>query len=256
MAAFAEGRPAKLPRRELKLPEMIEALRQLRTKKPADNQMVSLREQDLDLLITKARSVFADQPMLLELDPPMQAAIGRPRARSTARAPRLRILEYGGDPGQRNYLFLGDYVDRGKNSIECVSLLFAYKVLHPENFFLLRGNHECVPGLQSGLCRLGAFAERRAEASINRIYGFFDECNRRYTVKLWKTFGDAFNWMPVCASIDDRILCMHGYEAFSVLRMSGKLGFWSISCGRIQTQALSFGRTMIEESPSPLAQRF
>ncbi|CAK8989945.1 unnamed protein product [Durusdinium trenchii] len=186
MAAFAEGRPAKLPRRELKLPEMIEALRQLRTKKPADNQMVSLREQDLDLLITKARSVFADQPMLLELDPPMQV-VGDVHGQYFD---LLRILEYGGDPGQRNYLFLGDYVDRGKNSIECVSLLFAYKVLHPENFFLLRGNHEC--------------------ASINRIYGFFDECNRRYTVKLWKTFGDAFNWMPVCASIDDRILCMHG----------------------------------------------
>ncbi|CAE8688811.1 unnamed protein product [Polarella glacialis] len=60
----------------------------------------------------------------------------------------------------------------------------------PENFFLLRGNHEC--------------------ASINRIYGFFDECKRRYSVKLWKLFGDAFNMMPVAAVVDERILCMHG----------------------------------------------
>lgn len=112
--------------------------------------------------------------------------------------------------------------DRGRKTLDSENP----QVLHPENFFLLRGNHECVPGLQSGLCRLGAFAERRAEASINRIYGaelgggrslrpvtsphratwakpgFFDECNRRYTVKLWKTFGDAFNWMPVgCRSV-------------------------------------------------------
>merc|ERR1719174_752910 len=61
---------------------------------------------------------------------------------------------------------------------------------YPENFFILRGNHEC--------------------ASINRLYGFFDECKRRYSVKLWKTFGDVFNNMPVCALVDDRILCMHG----------------------------------------------
>lgn len=102
----------------------------------------------------------------------------------------LRLFEYGGLPPAANYLFLGDYVDRGKQSIETICLLLAYKIKYKENFFLLRGNHEC--------------------ASINRIYGFYDECKRRFNVRLWKTFTDCFNCLPVAALIDEKILCMHG----------------------------------------------
>lgn len=93
-------------------------------------------------------------------------------------------------PPQSNYLFLGDYVDRGKQSLETICLLLAYKIKYPENFFLLRGNHEC--------------------ASINRIYGFYDECKRRFNVRLWKIFTECFNCLPVAALIDEKILCMHG----------------------------------------------
>ena len=80
----------------------------------------------------------------------------------------LRLFEYGGFPPEANYLFLGDYVDRGKNSLETIILLLAYKVKFKENFFLLRGNHEC--------------------GQINRIYGFYDECKRRYSIRMWKEF--------------------------------------------------------------------
>jgi serine/threonine-protein phosphatase PP1 catalytic subunit len=85
---------------------------------------------------------------------------------------------------------MGDYVDRGKQSLETIALLFCYKVKYPENFFLVRGNHET--------------------AAISRVYGFYDECKRRYNVKLWKLFCDCFNYFPVAALIDDKIICMHG----------------------------------------------
>lgn len=65
-----------------------------------------------------------------------------------------------------------------------MSTVDGMQVKYPENFFLLRGNHEC--------------------ASINRIYGFYDECKRRYNVRLWKTFTDCFNCLPVAALVDEK----------------------------------------------------
>jgi len=102
----------------------------------------------------------------------------------------LRLFEHGGPPPGTNYLWLGDYVDRGRKSIETIILLLAYKVKYPNNFFLLRGNHEA--------------------ASINKVFGFYDECKRKFNIKMWKRFQDVFNCMSITALIDGKILCMHG----------------------------------------------
>lgn len=126
------------------------------------------------------------QPILLELETPLKIC-GDIHGQYYD---LLRLFEYGGYPPESNYLFLGDYVDRGKQSLECICLLLAYKIKFPENFFITRGNHEC--------------------ASINSLYGFYDECKRRYSVNLWKTFINCFNCLPVAALLDEKILCMHG----------------------------------------------
>ncbi|KAJ8438917.1 hypothetical protein Cgig2_007762 [Carnegiea gigantea] len=149
-------------------------------------KQVQLFESDIRQLCAASRDIFLGQPNLLELEAPIKICGDIHGQYSDL----LRLFEYGGLPPKSNYLFLGDYVDRGKQSLETICLLLAYKIKYPENFFLLRGNHEC--------------------ASVNRIYGFYDECKRRFNVRLWKVFTDCFNCLPVAALIDERILCMHG----------------------------------------------
>lgn len=133
---------------------------------------VQMTEQEVRGLCLKSREIFLQQPILLELEAPLSICGKRLFCHLFTKPPvpsvtnnishffkgdihgqytdLLRLFEYGGYP-PTNYLFLGDYVDRGKQSLETICLLLCYKIKYPENFFLLRGNHEC--------------------ASINRIYG-------------------------------------------------------------------------------------
>jgi serine/threonine-protein phosphatase PP1 catalytic subunit len=148
--------------------------------------LANLTENEIKLLCQRVRPILLAQPMLLELEAPLKIC-GDIHGQFTD---LLRLFEYGGFPPESNYLFLGDYVDRGKQSLETVCLLICYKIMYPENFFILRGNHE--------------------SAGINRIYGFYDECKRRYSIRLWKVFSDVFNCLPVSAIVDEKILCMHG----------------------------------------------
>ncbi|ORY53406.1 Metallo-dependent phosphatase [Rhizoclosmatium globosum] len=101
----------------------------------------------------------------------------------------LRIFDRCGYPPAANYLFLGDYVDRGKFSLETILLLFCYKLKYPLNFFILRGNHEC--------------------ASVT------ERCN----LKIWKVFTDVFNTLPIAAIVAGKIFCVHGGLSPSLISM-------------------------------------
>ena len=169
---------------DLDVDSIIERLLEVRGSRPG--KPVNLAEHEVRGLCLKAREIFMSQPVLLELEAPIKIC-GDIHGQYYD---LLRLFEYGLFPPESNYLFLGDYVDRGKQSLETICLLLSFKIKFPENFFILRGNHEC--------------------ASINRIYGFYDECKRRYNVKIWKTFTDCFNCLPVAAIIDEKIFCMHG----------------------------------------------
>ncbi|KAF8385320.1 gsp-4 [Pristionchus pacificus] len=147
----------------------------------------AVSEQDLIMCCSAVKAVFASQSTLVEIDPPV-VVCGDIHGQY---ADLLRIFDKEGFPPDSNYLFLGDYVDRGRQNIETIILMFCYKIKYPENFFMLRGNHECP--------------------AINRVYGFYEECNRRYkSTRLWQIFNDTFNWMPLTALTGGRILSMHG----------------------------------------------
>ena len=166
------------------LDNIIEKLLSQKLKK--SSKPISLDYTEIKYLCIKVRQILISQPVFLELESPINIC-GDTHGQFTD---LLKLFDSGGFPPSQNYLFLGDYVDRGKQSIETICLLFAYKIKFEENFFLLRGNHEC--------------------ASINRIYGFYDECKKRYSIKLWKIFIDCFNCLPISTLIDDKILLMHG----------------------------------------------
>ena len=141
---------------------------------------------DVTKLCNKVLQIFKDQPILLELRPPLTIC-GDVHGQYHD---LLRLFHRCGPPPKTNYLFLGDYVDRGVQSIDTICLLFAYKIRYPENFFLLRGNHEC--------------------SYINREFGFYDECIQQFNIKIWQLFCNVFNYLPVAAIVDDKIFCVHG----------------------------------------------
>ncbi|KAL1895763.1 serine/threonine protein phosphatase Pzh1 [Ceratocystis pirilliformis] len=156
---------------------------------------VCLRNAEITAICQRAREVFLSQPALLELDAPVKV-VGDVHGQYTD---LIRMFEMCGFPPQSNYLFLGDYVDRGKQSLETILLLLCYKLKFPQNFFLLRGNHEC--------------------ANVTRVYGFYDECKRRCNLKIWKTFIDCFNTLPIAAIVANKIFCVHGGLSPALSRM-------------------------------------
>ncbi len=97
----------------------------------------------------------------------------------------------GGDAPATNFLFLGDFVDRGFYSVETFLLLLALKVRYPDRVTLIRGNHE--------------------SRQITQVYGFYDECLRKYgSVNVWRYCTEIFDYISLSALIEEKILCLHG----------------------------------------------
>jgi serine/threonine-protein phosphatase 2A catalytic subunit len=103
----------------------------------------------------------------------------------------MELFKIGGVAPDTNYLFMGDYVDRGYYSVETVSLLVCLKVRYPDRVHILRGNHE--------------------SRQITQVYGFYDECVRKYgSANVWKLYTDLFDYFPLTALVDNAIFCLHG----------------------------------------------
>ncbi|KAG2898614.1 Serine/threonine-protein phosphatase 6 catalytic subunit [Phytophthora cactorum] len=103
----------------------------------------------------------------------------------------LELFRCGGDIENTNYIFMGDFVDRGHNSVETFELLLCLKARYPDRITLLRGNHEC--------------------RQITQVYGFYEECVRKYgNANPWKYCTDVFDYLNLAAIIDGRVLCVHG----------------------------------------------
>ena len=147
---------------------------------------IRLSEREIFTVIDTVYPIIEKEESMLELEPPLYIC-GDIHGQFYD---LLRIFEICKYPPQSKFLFLGDYVDRGKKSLECILLLLCLKIKYPENIFLLRGNHE--------------------SADINRIYGFYDECKRKVSLKIYKKFCNIFNILPITAIVGEKILCMHG----------------------------------------------
>ncbi|ESW04496.1 hypothetical protein PHAVU_011G099600 [Phaseolus vulgaris] len=164
--------------------------------KPPVRRQFFLDCNEIADLCDSAERIFSSEPSVLQLRAPIKI-FGDLHGQF---GDLMRLFdEYGspstaGDIAYIDYLFLGDYVDRGQHSLETISLLLSLKVEYPNNVHLIRGNHEA--------------------ADINALFGFRIECiermGERDGIWAWHRINRLFNWLPLAALIEKKIICMHG----------------------------------------------
>ncbi|GMP99922.1 hypothetical protein CsSME_00047215 [Camellia sinensis var. sinensis] len=199
--------------------KIISTLLMPRNWKAPANRRFFLDSYEVGELCYAVEQIFMQEPTVLQLKAPIKV-FGDLHGQF---GDLMRLFdEYGfpspaGDITYIDYLFLGDYVDRGQHSLETITLLLALKIQYPDNVFLIRGNHEA--------------------ADINALFGFRLECIERMVWNMqtlfslkgfevltmnvymqgesdgiwaWTRFNQLFNFLPLAALIEKKIICMHG----------------------------------------------
>jgi len=144
-------------------------------------------ETEVRIMCKKARELFAEDYNVVKVDTPVTIC-GDIHGQFFD---LLELFKVGGDSPDTNYLFLGDFVDRGYSSVETFLLLLALKIRYPDRLTFLRGNHE--------------------SRQITQVYGFYDECLKKYgTLNVWKECTELFDYLPLACTIEEKIFCVHG----------------------------------------------